>query len=376
MRNNASFHFFVTGIDGEVGENCPIWSEPLPSGLSNAELRRNGYPSYGDYFLAVKDFIISTDYSCLDSSSASDIEKIDIHLEKHGAYYHPGRIKATYKENIARNFVVNLAVNEFAKKTAKCEFDILTSLKKQPAGKYLPSVYGFAETTTSCGAMLSMFSGEWLDGFHEFHFSGGNKKVIVWSPGGNFYLSENQACEAYRTAANILTSFYDTNNFNQIYPWHHAAGDFVISVEKGGGVDIKLITARQYAPLFQFDDEEDQQFSRIIGLLYFFLNMSIRMRLDRLDGINDFIWADDFVLESTVRGFLDSAETLEIDGMTGKDAMDACIKAFSDETFFDMSKELVAMHNQASPEIKVIKENLENHSKTAYRLFSEHLNTI
>lgn len=374
-KHASSFSFFVSGLDEEVGNKSPVWQEPLPSGLSSEELRKAGYPTYGDYFLAVSDFILSDHYSCLDSSSPEEIEKISIHIEKHGAYYHPGRIHVSYKCGKTRNFVVNLAINEFARKMAKNEFSILKRLRVMEGGVFLPEVYAFKETSVSSGPALSMFTGAWLDGFHEFHFSGDNAKVIVWNPEGHFFLTDNQAREAYMKAAKILTQFYDPVNFNQIFPWHHAAGDFIINCREDGLVDIRLITVRQYAALFHFDEEESIE-NFIIGLLYFFLNMSIRMRLDRLDGIGEYVWADDFVLESTVKGFLDSAGLMDISGITGAEALEMGIKGFSEEVFFEMADEMVSMYNPASPEISVIRENLENHSKTAHRLFLDYFNTI
>jgi len=375
LSNAPSFSFFVSGLDEEVGNKSPVWQEPLPSGLSSEELRKAGYPTYGDYFLAVSGFILSDKYSCIDSSSPEKIEKISIHIEKHGAYYHPGRIHVCYINGESRNFVVNLAINEFARKTAKNEFEILSNLRKSEGGKYIPVVYGFRESETDSGSMLAMFTGDWLDGFHEFHFSGNSKSVVVWDPEAHFFLTDDQAREAYRIAAEVLTKFYNPFNYRQIYPWHHAAGDFIIRCGKDGLVDIRLITVRQYESLFNFD-EEDSIENTIIGLIYFFLNMSIRMRIDRLDGIGEYVWADDFVLESTVKGFLDSAALMDIAGMTGSEAFEMGIKGFSEEIFFEMAYEMVSMYNPASPEISVIRENLENHSKMAHRLFSDHFNTI
>jgi hypothetical protein len=39
------------------------------------------------------------------------------------------------------------------------------------------------------------------------------------------------------------------------------------------------------------------------ALLLFLLNLSIRMRLDRRDGIGDVVWADDVAVAATVTGF-------------------------------------------------------------------------
>lgn len=96
---------------------------------------------------------------------------------------------------------MNLAVNEFARKTAANEFEILKKLGAMKGGSYLPKVHAFKEYETPSGAVLSMFTGAWLEGFHEFHFSGDNKKIVVWDPENHFFLTEDQAREAFRAAA-------------------------------------------------------------------------------------------------------------------------------------------------------------------------------
>lgn len=366
-KKSPFFSFFVSGIDGEIEKNSPVWQEPLPSGLAAEDLKRAGYPSYGDYFEAVSGFVSSDSFSAFGPYS-ENISKIAIHLEKHGALYHPGRIHVGYRDESPRNFVVNLAVDEFPRKTVLQEFEILKDMKNRDTKSHLPDVFRSGEFVTSSGARLAMFTGEWLDGYHEFHLSGGTGSVIVWDPDGSYFLDADQSGELYRSAAEILTSFYDIESFRQIYPWHHAAGDFVVKRSGSGKINLKLITVRQFASLFDFDENSFE--NSVTGLFYFLVNLSIRMRLDRLDGIGEYVWGDDFVLDSTVKGFMDAVSSMKIYGVGCFDAMKTGFSGMTEPDFVEMGDEIVSACNPASPEIPVIRKNLLKHAERMNFLLS------
>ena len=71
----------------------------------------------------------------------------------------------------------------------------------------------------------------------------------------------------------------------------------------GGQIDLRLITVRKYAPLFA-DVSRDVD-TILQALLIFWLNLSIRIRLDRLDGVGEFGCADDDMVEAALNGFFD-----------------------------------------------------------------------
>jgi hypothetical protein len=50
-------------------------------------------------------------------------------------------------------------------------------------------------------------------------------------------------------------------------------------------------------------------------LLIFFLNLSIRMRLDRYDGVGDIVWADGPVVQSTLDGVMDGLALIIASGI-------------------------------------------------------------
>ena len=82
-----------------------------------------------------------------------------------------------------------------------------------------------------------MFLGDWFDGFHEFHLTqqadSDELAMVVWDGAtARCLLSEKQAMDLYRKTAMILTACYDPITLCQIFPWHHAAGDFVVRVER------------------------------------------------------------------------------------------------------------------------------------------------
>ncbi len=114
-------------------------------------------------------------------------------------------------------------------------------------------------------------------------------------------LSSSQTEELYEQAANILTSYLDIRSFRQIYPWHHAAGDFVVN-ESENPPSVRLITVRGYRTLLKRKSDSK---NKMLGALHFFLNLSVRMRIDRLDGTGELAWAGpDSVARGVLRGFM------------------------------------------------------------------------
>ncbi len=368
--NKPGFDFYVAGLSGRICPGNPLWNKPLPSGLSGCEtVGTDSCPTYGDYFEGTSAFIFSDCFAAIDSSQNENIGGISITIEKHGALYHPGRICVSYGNGQIRNFVINLAAKDFARTAARNEFLVLKKLKTGSGGRYIPEVYVFGDIQTSSGAVLSMFTGEWLDGFHEFHFSEDNKNVVVWDPAGNFFLSSDEASEVFRNIALILTVFYDTGNFSQIYPWHHAAGDFIASRNADGRIDIRLITARQYGPIFH--SEDDGLDDKVLGLFYFLINMTIRMRVDRLDGTGVYVWADDFVLVAAVSGFVSAAAEKMISEYSCLDVFAAGFSAFSKDDVLEMCRAVFSSSSFSDAENALVAVNIEAHSELLFQLLSE-----
>ncbi|UCD90878.1 MAG: hypothetical protein JSW04_05485 [Desulfobacterales bacterium] len=275
--------------------------------------------SHGDYFSAVRSFLTQNRFEVLTSTltqhfnqdiRTDEIKEIRIVLEKHGEFYHPARIEVVVYGKVA-SFVVNVAVSDVGNEYILKDFKLMQRLNTEFPQSFIPKVYGKGEVPVKDGdIVLRMFLGEWFEGFNEFHMTRNNKdeepKLIVWYPDDdNVFLSEDQAKELYSQVAMILTYYYNIETFEQISLWHHAAGDFVVKLDDEK-METRLVTIRKYISMFDGNDAEEQapEASVVLNaLLVFFLNLSIRTRLDRLDGIGDMVWSDNIAIDGTLNGF-------------------------------------------------------------------------
>jgi len=247
--------------------------------------------------------------------SLSGISGIILRSEKHGAFYHIASVEIIGTgENI--KFAVTTALSESAKATLEKEYVILQELSRL-APDYLPGVFCGETVTWQTDRGVTEFfmvAGEWLAGYHEWHASydpaSRRQKIQLWDYEKGFrFLSEAESSEMLRQAAYILTCCYDQSSFCQVYPWHHGAGDFVVNPEPGA-ISVKLITARQYEPLVHFDGEEPAD--RLVAAIHFLLNLGLRMRLDRLDGVGEPAWLDEFAVHAAVAGFFAGLQSVSL----------------------------------------------------------------
>lgn len=294
-----------------------------PSGDLPVDKDKYDFPLEGDtlktpyrvYFDAIETFLFHETMKPLinavtetrkKETAVKEIQEIIIRTEKHGALYHPASIEVVMRGNSVK-FGLNVAVTDTGKESLKREFIVLRTLHEKFNLPYIPKPY-FVYEFNSMVFLLE----EWFEGYHEFHLSmteGGEQLIKLWEFGKGYqYLSYEQSFEVYRQASKILTLYYDMNDFSQIYPWHHAAGDFIARIEDEK-IDVRLTTARQYEPYMVFQEKE--HINPVIALFFFLLNLTIKMRLDKLDGVGDTVWANDFCLEATVKGFLDGLRLKE-----------------------------------------------------------------
>ncbi|MCG2721428.1 MAG: hypothetical protein L6290_05350 [Thermodesulfovibrionales bacterium] len=366
---------------------------------------------YRVYFRSISDFLLGNNCMPLLHSlntapgaeiQPHDIEEIVVRTEKHGALYHPASIEVVCREN-RRKFGLNVAVTDTGKDFLKREFTLLTMLHEKFSLPYIPAPY-FLDELDSMVFLIE----EWFEGYHEFHIANtqnGGQKVKVWEYGkGDRFLSPEESAEIYRQASRILTLYYDVKNFRLIYPWHHAAGDFVVRIEdqnnspspnpshqgrgnkrdvfrqgkghsflipsplvgegEGEGyfqdkIDVRLTTVRGYELFLNIDEDTVHP---ALALFYFLLHLSIQMRLDKLDGVGDTAWADDGCVDATLAGFfhgLDSrkdfreccgsaAEFLNLLRSFGRDDLKTTFRA-------------VAAQFERTKDFPVIEKYLEDH---------------
>lgn len=380
MHVNPQLRFFLSGQTETLEPDSKRWNLPLPvkREITGIKEDRNSSLSvtYGDYFEAAGAFIKKNNYeviltalSCINEDiRLEQINKINISLEKHGPFYHPSKIEAV-TENSVIPFVLNVAVSKIGIECIHKEFFTLKKLDSEFSNSFIPAVYGQDDFIGRDNLQIGMFLGEWFEGYSEFHISkdpsDGKEKILIWDNlNGNLFISADKATEIYRQASMIMTCFYNVHTFEQIFPWHHAAGDFVVK-QTGDSLDVKLITARQYASLFQTKD----QALIFEGLLMFLVVLSIRMRLDRIDGTGDIVWADNMSVEGTIRGFREGIKIKTRSRVIPYNFIDefrTYLQYRSENELFELSNAIINSFNQSAPDIPVICRNLAKHSSELY----------
>ena len=384
------YSYYISPHDTPLSPASAVWHESLPLARPTSGQTAEIYVSHGEYFEAVRSFFDQDNCHMFREVLAQrlqqkvlsgNISEIRIHLEKHGEFYHPARI-ITDVLGHQISFVLNVAVSKPGKKHVNGEFHHLKRLNTEFDESFLPRVYSIGEAATSSGIEFYMFLGEWFQGYHEFHISrrssGGQRQVCVWDDRkGRYYLSREQSLQIYRWAARIMTGYYNIRTFEHISPWHHAAGDFIIRLDQNN-IELKLITVRGYAPLFQdlsgltSDTRSAEQILQ--ALLIFFLKLSIWMRLDRVDGVGELVWSESGVVQSTVAGIFEGLAQKPAAPML-PDAVDICFKYYlsicTSEDLFELSNSILQRFHPATPEIPLIKQNLVEHVQMLYQSINE-----
>jgi hypothetical protein len=314
----VEIRFSIAGRQGQIDDQHPLWTVALPKPARRAPAGpgQASTITHGAYFQAIQTYFQNEGALHLrsalaggapDASSFPIPERIDVVLEKHGEFYHPARIITPSRER-ARAFVLNVAVTATGVEWMENETEALRQVAgRLPAGT-IPCVYGVGNITYESDRHFCMFLADWFEDCHEFHLSidprDGEQKIIVWNyQQAPFFLPPDHAKDVYYKAAYLLTRAYDPQTTRQIYPWHHASGDFILR-NREDGVDLKLISVRQYGPTLttgksqSLDDD-----ARQMAAMVFFANLTLRNRIDRFDGTGDMAWAGDEVVAPTVAGF-------------------------------------------------------------------------
>jgi hypothetical protein len=316
----VDIRFAVAARADNLGATHSIWQEALPgrpAGRAGGGCSPAGTVTYGDYFQAVETYFQNEGACHLKSALAGGIPrpapaKIDVILEKHGEFYHPARIRIDGPDG-SRQFVLNVAVTPAGFECMHSEVDALRQVAPRMPEGAVPRIYGVGHVDRPKGLPFWMFLADWFENHHEFHLSvdpqDGRQKTVVWDTCQRpFFLTRNASVHIYEQAAYLLTRAYDSESTRQIYPWHHAAGDFVLH-PGGDSLELKLVTVRQYAPTLAAESGQplDAE-SRLMAALAFFANLTLRNRIDRLDGTGEMVWAGDEAVAATVAGFKRAAD--------------------------------------------------------------------
>ncbi len=382
--------FFLSTKATPVTPRDDIWDKHLP--LSRRPKASDDKTSpfktvtYGEYFTAVGDFLKKDHYRAVKKALADSFEadrvpeRVDgmaIFLVKHGEFYHPARVVVKSGEN-EFPFVVNVAISKSGRDHIEGEFNLLERLYSEFGSEFeqpaVPKVYLRDEIPSGTNKIIPMFIGQWFDGFCEFHLTADHPKnlsnLIVWGQDEtSFFLTLKQAEDVYRKAAFILTTRYNFFTFEQIAAWHHAAGDFILKPVDSNRVDLRLITVRKYTPLIENKQPDPE--TLVEALLLFLINLTLRNRVDRLDGTGALAWADDLALKGTIEGFFNGLSNIvskEDLPETFPAEFKNYILAHPGKALFDLFTAVVGRIPGSAPEHDFIKKRLRKHADLFFSL--------
>ena len=378
------FQFLLSDSRGDI-ELSP---EDLEQPFLISPDEQHSFLTLADYFGALQKFIMLDDGNLLCSTlikqvqqtdiSLSDISGVIIRSEKHGAFYHIASVEITGLQKIIK-FAVTTALSESARTSLNEEYVILQQLSGINPD-FIQKIYckkSVQWKTESGSEDFLMVLGEWFDNYHEWHVGddpeSGSRKIQLWDyKNGYRLLSEEESCELLRQAAYILTYYYDQASFCQVYPWHHGAGDFVVKTEPGT-FSVKLITARQYEPLVEFDQAEEAD--RLIAAIHFLLNLGLRIRLDRLDGVGEPVWLGTFAIHAAVAGFFAGlAATRKNDRLAIGPVAEflQIMQSFDTREICDMYESLLEIYaEEDQDDFHLIQEKLADHAAELHAALQE-----
>jgi hypothetical protein len=375
--------YFMSDDPEPVTDNNPLWDTSLP--LSRHQQPHPGTTpalkqlTYGEFFKAVSVFIethlsdiLSNAIFTLKRPSLSphEISPVHIHLEKHGAFYHPAKILLwPAGQRIA--LVGNVAVSTEGKNIVQKEYQLLRQLADHVSPAWVPRVFGCDTVWIDDQRHIQMFLGEWFEGYHEFHVSekrgSGVTSMRVWdSKNETLFLTRHQTQTVFEQTAMILTAYYNIETFEQITHWHHAAGDFVVCLKKGKPF-VKLISVRGYEPLFNPSLASEGLEAVLNTLLIFLLNLSVRLRVDRMEGVGDLTWIETNVVPGIIHGFFNALALQAENDHIPFELIDAFKTFLLRIPEMDIRKNFMGIVNHInpkSPDLPVIKQNIDAHVKT------------
>lgn len=328
-----------------------------------------------DYFQSIERFILHRIDGIagerIGRLSPDRIDEILIRSEKHGTLSHIASVEIV-GHGPRRKFAVSSAFSEPTIKALLHEVETIGFLNRTFRYPYLPSIY-LAEkvlcSTHKGTDTIFMCVSEWMEGYHEWHLAAeedGKQSVVIWdTEKGNRNATREESHALFREVSKILTLYYDPKTYRQIYPWHHAAGDFVVK-SAGKTADVRLTTARNYLPLIFFPKKADA--NRVTALVAFLLNMAVQTRLDKLGGVGEPIWAQEDFVSPCLEGFFSALRTMKAEGRydsgEGSELL-TLLKKFSTDELHTLYAPLINSYREENPtDFLVVEKNLGGHIMT------------
>jgi hypothetical protein len=374
-----------------------------------------------DYFESIRDLLLDDNAKILTSVIAEGfgrnltpdrIASVELRCEKVGTLYHVASLTVRWEGDPLKLCIATAVTDEAIRCLAEevYHFGFLADTYHLHC---LPKIFYKGEAvrhTPKGDATLSHSLQEWFENHHEWHLSlddSGGQRIILWDMEKGYRLfSIEEGAEIHRQAAKILTLYYEFPTGRQIHPWSHAAGDFVVKVDDRS-FSVKLISVRGYEPLPLFRDlvtspfmvrqshhertttqqesiteplvlsvsKDEQRIAAqsltekgdvdpFIRIVYFFLDLTLRMRLDRLDGTGHVLWAESFILRPVAGGFFEALSSEEVRDRYPPGARERIRRILKSFTEDEIRTFLQSMRDLFSGEEKgVVEKHLRDHAR-------------
>ena len=148
-----------------------------------------------------------------------------------------------------------MAVSTDGQKILEREYHNLERLGELALFEYLPKVYDYGCIQIDAQETRLDVSG-W-NGLRDTMNSTSQKKKNTGPAGlrygiqkrGKFFYQKNRPSDCMNEATAILAAYFNLETYEQIFSWHHAAGDFVVNMDEAAP-RVRLITVRRYERLF------------------------------------------------------------------------------------------------------------------------------
>jgi len=368
-------HFLFSSPDGDVLPG----REDLERPLLLAPSTEHPFLKLKDYFQAARSFLLEDHRHALLKAvqdqmgsgrlQEEDIRNVIIRSEKQGALYHVASVEVE-GAGVSSKFSLVAAVSEKSRDALGRECNTIILLNNRHPSCGLPGIHFRGDQIVSRDGKEGTFSfllEEWLESYHEWHVSRdgtGNQRLCIWDQERGYYFANEDAFfQLFRQAARTLTLLYDPETGCQLRPWHHAAGDFVIRDNQEGKSHVRLAAARGYEPLLTLPGQAPE--NQPANLLYFFLDMALRMRLDRFDGVGEVAWIEGNILDAVMAGFLEGLEVSAHERRCDKTASRSflgLLKSFSPAELLAAFEPLLDIYRHgAGDEFMIIAEHLSIH---------------
>jgi len=136
---------------------------------------------------------------------------------------------------------------------------------------------------------------------------------------------------------------------------------------------VRLTTARNYRPLMVFPAKH--RLNPLLALIYFFLNLTVKMRLDKLDGTGQTAWAEETTLKAATVGFFEALQMMEAEGRYGLGKpgdLHALLKSFGPQELGTLFNGLADLYQEEDPsDLLVIQKHWGDHIKGLFEALQD-----